>query len=562
MKKCHNCGFELEDKALFCEECGAKQEVILPNKVCPSCGRELPGTAKFCMECGTPISQVQHHSTTKISYNTSPQDNVLNSIKNRTPDVEVSQIDENTISVTVKGIPFNLKLVKGREYGTKYEIIDFYLGETPVTQGLWMAVMGTNPSENNEDLNYPVTNLDYSLISAFLIKLHKLTGFKFELPLREQWKYAYKGGAESKGYKFSGSNTREEIGWGDDKLHPVGELYSNEIGLYDMEGLVDELAKYKRIIRSSLKLGQPIKNELTGVRLIANINLNALDNDDTQLQYLINHRGKEVRQLRDEAIKWMDDNPKEKKKIENLQKERNIQNGFKEGLRPFMVNGKYGYIDPTGNMVVEPQFDRAWAFYEGLAVVEMNEKRGYINTSGKIVIKPQYSGVSDFAEGLAAVRYNGKDGFIDKKGNWVISPQYDDAYSFSEGLACVEKRGKSGYINKKGEIIIPLKYDFALSFKNGVAKVSMEDGPYLYLNPKGEILKDYENDEDEDEWSDGLLDERDEITKNWGFIGEDGYWVIEPAFWGTLSFSDGFGEVCLKEKGEWQDIDRLDIIEF
>lgn len=81
-------------------------------------------------------------------------------------------------------------------------------------------------------------------------------------------------------------------------------------------------------------------------------------------------------------------------------------------------------------------------------------KCGYINRTGKIVIEPQFNGADDFSEGLARVTIEAKFGYINKAGQMVIKPQqFDWAENFSEGLALVEIDGKIGYIDKTGQYI-------------------------------------------------------------------------------------------------------------
>src|SRR5438309_669023 len=80
-------------------------------------------------------------------------------------------------------------------------------------------------------------------------------------------------------------------------------------------------------------------------------------------------------------------------------------------------NGKYGYIDKTGRVVIEPQFTNAGEFSEGLAYVEINDLYGFIDTTGSLVIPPQFDEVESFSEGRAAVsNSSGKWGFIDRDG--------------------------------------------------------------------------------------------------------------------------------------------------
>ena len=94
------------------------------------------------------------------------------------------------------------------------------------------------------------------------------------------------------------------------------------------------------------------------------------------------------------------------------------------------LHAKCGYIDQTGKLVIEPQFENARDFSEGMARVRVSEKWGYINKTGQLVIKPQFAYCLDFSEGLARVRVGRKWGFIDKTGKYVIKPQFDGAGDF------------------------------------------------------------------------------------------------------------------------------------
>ena len=119
----------------------------------------------------------------------------------------------------------------------------YSIGQTEVTQALWKAVMGSNPS-NWEGDNLPVEMVSWKDCQKFITKLNRLTGQKFRLPTEAEWEYAARGGKLSKGYKYSGSNTLGDVAWheenSDGKTHPVATKQPNELGLYDMSGNVYE----------------------------------------------------------------------------------------------------------------------------------------------------------------------------------------------------------------------------------------------------------------------------------------------------------------------------------
>ena len=123
---------------------------------------------------------------------------------------------------------------------------DYYIGETEVTQELWEAVMGSNPSYCKGNNQRPVERVSWNDCQEFINKLNRLTGKNFRLPTEAEWEYAARGGKYSKDYvyKYSGSNNADEVAWyydnSGDETHPVKTKKANKLGLYDMSGNVDE----------------------------------------------------------------------------------------------------------------------------------------------------------------------------------------------------------------------------------------------------------------------------------------------------------------------------------
>jgi formylglycine-generating enzyme required for sulfatase activity len=150
---------------------------------------------------------------------------------------------------------------------------DFYIGKYEVTQEQWVLVMGSN---NNPSYfkggKLPVETVSWNDVQEFILRLNSLTGKKYRLPTEAEWEYAARGGQNSKGYKYSGSNDVGNVAWynvnsGDkvlrdglhyrenvinkggfdniltsnkNRTHPVGTKSPNELGLYDMSGNVWE----------------------------------------------------------------------------------------------------------------------------------------------------------------------------------------------------------------------------------------------------------------------------------------------------------------------------------
>ena len=162
---------------------------------------------------------------------------------------------------TVKGVTFTMKPVAGdtftmgatSEQGSdawfdekpthQVTLSSYYIGETEVTQALWQAVMGSNPSDHKGS-NLPVEQVSWYDCQEFITKLNAMTGQKFRLPTEAEWEFAARGGNKSKGYKYSGSNNIDNVAWYDGnsgyKTHAVKTKSPNELGIYDMSGNVKE----------------------------------------------------------------------------------------------------------------------------------------------------------------------------------------------------------------------------------------------------------------------------------------------------------------------------------
>ena len=242
---------------------------------------------KKCKVCGKPFAQCQfkgkHTPIIKITPSTSSSQSSTTSsqstskptnqssakpIKPSNSNVSSQPLGQSTPSptysnsvLTYNGVKYKMIRVEGgtftmgatSEQGSDVDddekpvhqvtLSTFSIGETEVTQELWEAVMGSNPSMFKGSKR-PVERVSWNDCQDFIKKLNVATGKSFRLPTEAEWEYAARGGNRSRGYKYAGSNNLGDVAWYLDNsgntTHNVATKQSNELGLYDMSGNVWE----------------------------------------------------------------------------------------------------------------------------------------------------------------------------------------------------------------------------------------------------------------------------------------------------------------------------------
>ncbi len=186
---------------------------------------------------------------------------------------------------------------------------------------------------------------------------------------------------------------------------------------------------------------------------------------------------------------------------------------FANGMAAVKVNkngdGRWGFIDKSGEFVIPPQFNQADAFVDGLAAVQLNPNLnslslqptslsgsdrggawGFINREGLMAIAPQFQELGHFSEGLAAVRSGTKWGYIDETGNWTVPAKFDVAGNFRGDLALVGERNSTGamaygYINRSGTLMLAPQTGIvtASSFSEDLCAMTVAKTWYERLSP-------------------------------------------------------------------------------
>lgn len=173
---------------------------------------------------------------------------------------------------------------------------------------------------------------------------------------------------------------------------------------------------------------------------------------------------------------------------------------------------KFTFVERNGSLLKQ-RFDGAKKFSEGLAPVSKGNKWGYINKSGRLVVEPRFDDAWPFSGGRARVRQGELYGFIDERGKLIVPARFGYAADFAEGLAPVgrwdEEEGVHDdfhYIDGDGRTAIPGPFRVASHFFKGLAHVKLKRaeevegraGPYAYIDAKGKTVFAYEVGPEED----------------------------------------------------------------
>ncbi len=225
---------------------------------------------------------------------------------------------------------------------------------------------------------------------------------------------------------------------------------------------------------------------------------------------------------------------------------------FSDGRSAILVCRKYGYIDEEGTIVIAPQYDAAGKFSEDRAPVKIGQQFGSIDKTGRVVIPAKFDSVFDFSEGHAGAVVRGRKGIIGKMGEWVVEPRFDELLGLSEGLSAARLGSHWGFINVKGGTVIPFQYKSAGSFSNGRAIVTTDAGEQELIDASGDVILRNVN----APWgfSEGLAPAQLKEEDPYRYIDASGRVKIAGPFETALPFAEG--SAAVQSGGHWGFIDN------
>lgn len=221
-----------------------------------------------------------------------------------------------------------------------------------------------------------------------------------------------------------------------------------------------------------------------------------------------------------------------------------------EGIASFRNDaGKWGFINQSGTVIIEPTYDFVKNFSDGLAAVRVQSQWGYIDVNGEIVIPLTLNTANNFSEDLASIEDAEGWAIIDKDGSTVIRPRFTVQYlgDFKDGLAPVQTNEGWGYLNAEGALEIPIMFEEAFSFSENRARV-MLDNYFGFIDTTGEIVipTQFEDAYDFNEDFAAV-----QIGNSWYFIKQsNGSLLLTPSFAEVKSFNNGLSMVSIGNEND------------
>lgn len=246
------------------------------------------------------------------------------------------------------------------------------------------------------------------------------------------------------------------------------------------------------------------------------------------------------------------------------------QTTFSSGYSTVLKNDdkaiKYGVIDPDGNEIIPfGKYEYIGSFSEGRCVIKENGKYGFADHTGSVVIQPVYEKATNFSAGYAAVKVNEQWGAIDKDGNMVITPQFNNYFWFTEdGIAAFDNKQEGViFIDTAGKRLFPdKKFKSIQGFGCGLSAVAEnldtdQNGNihYSVINKHGETVFTFDCE------TIGVFQENMAIFKRnnlFGFVDSNGKEIVPPTYQSYAARGYGFhnGYIAVQKDDKWGVIDK------
>lgn len=198
----------------------------------------------------------------------------------------------------------------------------------------------------------------------------------------------------------------------------------------------------------------------------------------------------------------------------------NIYSQRTEMMLPFYENGKWGYMNKTKEIIIEPKFEEAFPSYLSRFRVKYNGKYGYLDRKGQVVIKPIYEEASDFEEGKANVTLKGVSFDIGLDGEKM--GEKTDRYLYGD---CGSHRGLQCFLPTTGSEV----FTYEIIDIDGKLSTIYNYGPVRKLNKNKYNTLMYDRDEQGNvqyKYQDTLkvfIDSIIPFTEQWIYVVKDSH---------------------------------------
>ena len=245
---------------------------------------------------------------------------------------------------------------------------------------------------------------------------------------------------------------------------------------------------------------------------------------------------------------------------------------FFDDIATVMLDDKWLLINKEERVISEVDADYLSSFSDGLALIRRNGKMGYINTSGETVIDCTYYRAQPFSEGRAVVSKGYDENFIetffyiDKLGKNLNDQEYLDANSFNEGYAIVEISNDQNGVYRAlidingNEILHSPKLKIVGNYLNSGLLLSIVDDEYCFIDVNGEVIIRC-GDFNPEEIIDGLFINHDQINQKSGIMDLNSNWIISPKFEYIYGLSEGFFFFTVDELSGIYSLEKGEILE-